>query len=74
MIYVYGDDGADANKQRVIAVSVIAGREEWWQSVEDQWVAGGPHNAVFVVWGIFKAFVAATARNEFFFGHVRFWT
>ena len=38
MIYVYGDDGADANKERVIAVSVIAGREEWWQSVEDQWV------------------------------------
>jgi hypothetical protein len=38
VIYVYGDDGADANKERVIAVSVIAGREEWWQSVEDQWV------------------------------------
>lgn len=37
MIYVYGDDGADASRERVIAVSVIAGREEWWQSVENQW-------------------------------------
>ncbi len=38
MIYVYGDDGADANKERVIAVAVIAGTEEWWQDIEDQWV------------------------------------
>ena len=38
MIYVYGDDGADAKKDRVIAVAVIAGTEEWWQNVEDQWI------------------------------------
>jgi hypothetical protein len=38
VIHVYGDDGADTNKQRVIAVAVIAGTEEWWQNVEDQWV------------------------------------
>jgi hypothetical protein len=38
VIHVYGDDGADANKERVIAVAVIAGTEEWWQNVEDQWV------------------------------------
>jgi hypothetical protein len=38
VIHVYGDDGADANKERVIAVAVIAGREEWWQTVEDQWI------------------------------------
>jgi hypothetical protein len=38
VIYVYGDDGADATKERVVAVSVIAGREEWWQNIEDQWV------------------------------------
>jgi hypothetical protein len=38
MIHVYGDDGADAKKERVIAVAVIAGTEEWWQNVEDQWI------------------------------------
>ena len=38
MIHVYGDDGGDANKERVIAVAVIAGTEEWWQDVEDQWL------------------------------------
>lgn len=37
MIHVYGDDGADARKERVIAVAVLAGQENWWQSVEDQW-------------------------------------
>jgi hypothetical protein len=38
VIHIYGDDGADAKKERVIAVAVIAGTEEWWQNVEDQWV------------------------------------
>jgi len=38
VIHVYGDDGADAKKERVIAVAVIAGTEELWQNVEDQWV------------------------------------
>ena len=38
MIHVYGDDGADAKKERVIAVALIAGTEEWWQNVEDQWI------------------------------------
>jgi hypothetical protein len=38
VIHVYGDDGADAAKERVIAVAVIAGTEEWWQNIEDQWV------------------------------------
>jgi len=38
VIYAYGDDGADEKRERVIAVAVIAGREEWWQNVEDQWV------------------------------------
>ncbi len=38
MIHVYGDDGADAHKERVRAVVVVAGTEEWWQDVEDQWV------------------------------------
>jgi hypothetical protein len=38
MIHVYGDDGADAKKERVVAVAVIAGTEEWWQNVEDQWI------------------------------------
>jgi len=38
LIYVYGDDGADARKERVAAVSVIAGYEEWWQDLEGKWV------------------------------------
>jgi hypothetical protein len=38
LIYAYGDDGADEKRERVIAVAVIAGYEEWWQDVEDQWV------------------------------------
>lgn len=38
MIHAYGDDGADEKKERVIAVSVIAGREEWWRDVEDEWM------------------------------------
>jgi hypothetical protein len=38
MIHVYGDDGADAKKERVLAVAVIAGTEEWWQNVESQWI------------------------------------
>lgn len=38
MIYAYGDDGADEKRERVIAVAVVAGNEEWWQDIEDQWV------------------------------------
>ncbi|HXZ80946.1 MAG TPA: hypothetical protein VEG30_13535, partial [Terriglobales bacterium] len=37
VIYAYGDDGSDAKHERVIAVSIIAGYEEWWQELEDQW-------------------------------------
>jgi hypothetical protein len=39
VIYAYGDDGADAKKERVTAVSVIAGYEDWWQDLESKWVA-----------------------------------
>ena len=48
MIHVYGDDSADAKRERVVAVAVIAGTEEWWQDVEDQWrvrCAGIPFHA-----------------------------
>jgi hypothetical protein len=38
MIYAYGDDGADEKRERVIAVAVIAGYEQWWQEPEDQWI------------------------------------
>ena len=38
MIYVYGDDGADAKKERVVAVSVVAGLEEWWRALEARWI------------------------------------
>jgi len=41
VIHVYGDDGADAKKERVVAVAVIAGTEEWWQNVENQWIVRG---------------------------------
>lgn len=37
MIYAYGDDGSDEKGQRVIAVSIIAGCEEWWEFVESRW-------------------------------------
>ena len=37
MIYAYGDDGADEKKKRVVAVSIMAGYEEWWRELEDQW-------------------------------------
>lgn len=39
VIYVYGDDGADAKKKRVVAVSAIAGYEDWWQDLESKWAA-----------------------------------
>jgi hypothetical protein len=39
VIYVYGDDGADAKKERVIAVSALAGYEDWWQDLESKWIA-----------------------------------
>jgi hypothetical protein len=29
LMFVYGDDGSDAKKERVTAVSVIAGYEHW---------------------------------------------
>jgi hypothetical protein len=38
LIYVYGDDGSDEKKERVTAVSVIAGFEDWWQEIEAKWV------------------------------------
>jgi hypothetical protein len=38
VIYAYGDDGSGANHERVIAVSIIFGYEQWWQELEDQWV------------------------------------
>src|SRR5258705_11941927 len=37
VIYAYGDDGGDEKRERVIAVSLIAGYEEWWQEVEHDW-------------------------------------
>ena len=37
VIYAYGDDGADEKKKRVLAVSILAGYEDWWQELEDQW-------------------------------------
>lgn len=37
VIYAYGDDGSDTKKERVIAVSIIAGYEDWWQQVEADW-------------------------------------
>lgn len=37
VIYAYGDDGADEKKKRVVAVSIMAGYEEWWRELEDQW-------------------------------------
>lgn len=39
VIYAYGDDGSDEKRERVTAVSVIAGYEEWWREVEAQWIA-----------------------------------
>lgn len=38
MIYVYGDDGADENRERVVAVSAVAGLEEWWRDLESRWI------------------------------------
>lgn len=38
MIYVYGDDGADAKQERVVAVSALAGSEEDWQELEARWI------------------------------------
>jgi hypothetical protein len=48
VMYVYRDDGSDARKERVTAVSVIAGYEDWWQDLEEKWLArcgGGPFHA-----------------------------
>src|SRR5579862_1164381 len=38
VIYAYGDDGGDEKRERVIAVSLIAGYEEWWQEIEQRWL------------------------------------
>jgi hypothetical protein len=38
VIYVYGDDGGDEKKERVLAVSVVAGLEEDWQELEAKWI------------------------------------
>jgi hypothetical protein len=38
VVYAYGDDGSDEKCERVTAVSVIAGREDWWEEVESQWL------------------------------------
>jgi hypothetical protein len=38
VIYVYGDDGADAKQERVVAVSALAGSEEQWQELEARWI------------------------------------
>ena len=38
VIYAYGDDGSDEKQKRVTAVSIIAGYEDWWQELEDQWI------------------------------------
>lgn len=37
MIYAYGDDGSDEKHERVTAVSIVAGDDEWWQELESQW-------------------------------------
>jgi hypothetical protein len=38
-MYAYGDDGSDEKKERVTAVSVVAGYEDWWQDLESRWLA-----------------------------------
>ena len=38
MIFVYGDDGADEKRERVTAIGIIAGFEDWWQETEQAWV------------------------------------
>jgi hypothetical protein len=48
VIYAYGDDGSDEKKERVIAVSIIAGYEDWWKEVEADWTVrcgGTPFHA-----------------------------
>ena len=37
VIYAYGDDGADEKKKRVVAVSILAGYEDWWKELEHLW-------------------------------------
>jgi hypothetical protein len=38
VIFAYGDDGADEKKKRAIAVSIVAGTEDWWLELEGEWV------------------------------------
>lgn len=48
VIYAYGDDGADQKKERVIAVSLVAGYEEFWKDAESAWTircGGTPFHA-----------------------------
>jgi hypothetical protein len=37
VIYAYSDDGSDEKGQRVIAVSIIVGYEDWWEQLESEW-------------------------------------
>lgn len=38
MFYAYGDDGSDERHERVTAVAVIAGSEDAWLELEEQWL------------------------------------
>jgi len=38
-VFVYGDDGADEKRERVTAVAVIAGYDNWWEELEQKWAA-----------------------------------
>jgi len=37
VIYAYGDDGSDEKRERVTAVSIIAGDEQGWIELENEW-------------------------------------
>src|SRR5438270_13990929 len=39
VMLVYGDDGSDEKGERVTAVSVVAGYEDWWEKLEEKWLA-----------------------------------
>jgi len=48
VIYAYGDDGSDEKHERVAAVSIVAGYEDWWQQLDWDWVqrcGGRPFHA-----------------------------
>ncbi len=49
MINVYGDDGADEKKERVISISALGASESEWRDVEQKWIErcnGVPFHAV----------------------------